>query len=74
MVVANDRCRECSATPSLQGMDIILIQKIALALALAGTLLVILRKAMTYEREEREELDAEPLTADRLRVAQNAPL
>jgi hypothetical protein len=37
-------------------MDIILIQKIALALALAGTLLVILRKAMAYEREEREEL------------------
>jgi hypothetical protein len=57
-------------------MDIILLQKIALAMAVGATLLVILRKAMTYQREEREELDAtprmpEPLKATRLRVAQN---
>jgi hypothetical protein len=60
-------------------MDIIVIQKIALAVALAATLLIILRKAMRYQREEREELDAEPrlpepLHSDHLRVAQNAPL
>ena len=60
-------------------MDIILIQKIALAMALAGTLLIVLRKAMTYQREEREEMEAEPrlpepLRSDRFRVAQNAPL
>ena len=42
-------------------MDIMLLsQKIALAAALTGTLLVILRKAMAYEREERKELDAVP--------------
>ena len=60
-------------------MDIIFIQKIALAVALGGTLLIILRKAMRYQREEREQLDAEPrlrepLRSDHLRVAQNAPL
>jgi hypothetical protein len=60
-------------------MDIIVIQKIGLAVALAGTLLIILRKAMRYQREEREQLDAEPrspepLRSDQLRVAQNAPL
>jgi hypothetical protein len=52
-------------------MELVLIQKIALVVAVAGTLLIILRKAMSYEREEREELDAE---LQDLRVAQNAPL
>jgi hypothetical protein len=63
------------------------MQKIALAAAIAGALIIILRKAMAYERAEREgelptlqpvqdaePLQPEPLPADDLRVAQNSPL
>ena len=63
------------------------MQKIALAAAVAGALIIILRKAMAYERAAREDTlptlqpvrDAEPsqpepLRADDLRVAQNSPL
>jgi hypothetical protein len=63
------------------------MQKIALAAAVAGALIIILRKAMAYERAVREEelptlqpvqdaepLQDEPLAAHQLRVAQNSPL
>jgi hypothetical protein len=63
------------------------IQKIVLAAALAGTLTIIIRKALAYERSSRAEQiptlhpveDAEPTTPEPLRpedlrVAQNAPL
>lgn len=62
------------------------IQKIALAAALAAALTIILRKASAYERSSRAEqiptlqpvrdaepLRPEPLESDDLRVAQNAP-
>jgi hypothetical protein len=64
-----------------------LMQKIALAAALAGVLTIIIRKALAYERSSRAEQiptlhpveDAEPhrpepLRPEDLRVAQNAPL
>jgi hypothetical protein len=64
-----------------------LTQKIAMAAAVAGALVIILRKAMAYQRAEREQdlpvlepvrdaepAQPEPLAADDLRVAQNAPL
>ena len=63
------------------------MQKIAMAAAVAGALIIILRKAMAYERAAREEelptlqpvqdaepLQDEPLSASQLRVAQNSPL
>lgn len=63
------------------------MQKIALAAAVAGALIIILRKAMAYERAAREDdlptlqpvQDAEPqrpepLDSGDLRVAQNSPL
>ena len=63
------------------------MQKIALAAAIAGALIIILRKAMAYQRAEREAdlptlrpvedaepRQPEPLPADDLRVAQNSPL
>ena len=63
------------------------MQKIALAAALAGVLIIILRKAFAYERASRAEdiptlrpladaepLKPEPLSDDDLRVAQNTPL
>lgn len=56
------------------------IQKIILAAAVLSALIVILRKAMSYEKASRAEvLDAEPLQqeplrSDDLRIAQNAPL
>jgi hypothetical protein len=67
-----------------------IIQKILLAAALAAALTIIIRKALAYERSSRAERAAqiptlqpvadakpaqkEPLRAEDLRVAQNAPL
>jgi hypothetical protein len=64
-----------------------LLYKLALVGALAGTLIIILRKALAYERasrleniptlhpvEDAEPYQAEPLRQEDLRVAQNAPL
>jgi selenocysteine lyase/cysteine desulfurase len=63
------------------------MQKIALAAAIAGAFIIIMRKAMAYERALREKelptlhpvddaepLQPEPLPHDDLRVAQNSPL
>ena len=62
------------------------LQKIALAAAIVGALVIILLKAMAYQRSERENelptlqpvdaepLQPEPLPHDDLRVAQNSPL
>jgi hypothetical protein len=63
------------------------LQKIVLAAAVTCALVIIIRKAMAYERASREErlptlkpvedavpLQAEPLSAADLRVAQNSPL
>jgi hypothetical protein len=62
------------------------MQKIALVAAISSVLIIILRKAMAYERAVREKelptlhpVDAEPrqpepLPHDDLRVAQNSPL
>ncbi len=63
------------------------LQRLVLAASLIGALTVVLRKALAYERSSREEsiptlhpvedaepLQSEPLRAEDLRVAQNAPL
>jgi hypothetical protein len=56
------------------------LEKLLLAAALVSALIIVLRKAGAYEEASREELrDAaprrpEPLPADDLRIAQNAPL
>jgi hypothetical protein len=57
-----------------------LIQKLLLVAALVSALMIVLRKAFVYEQASRDEVRdaeperAEPLPADDLRIAQNAPL